>query len=324
MKVAAKLEDIKPLYVEPSLTESLAITNQVQERLRQILVSESTLQEILYYIQQTHGKMIRPTLVALVFELCQGTDCELLVDVACAIELIHIASLIHDDVVDDSERRRSAMTVPKRFGAASAVLAGDFLLTKAFDLLLQRNLNEILTLMTKVIQRMCEGEIHQLLAPGVTEAYYWQYIYKKTACFIEAACQTGAIIAGQKDTETLNLVGEFGCAIGYAYQLIDDLLDYSWDHQGTGKRPGMDFEKGIWTLPIIRGVAKNIITPNWQQTLDFHNARQILHAKGVIDEIKTEAKTQIQKAQVLLEQFPPVAARYRLWELAEYIGTRSC
>ena len=104
MKVAAKLEDIKPLYVEPSLTESLAITNQVQERLRQILVSESTLQEILYYIQQTHGKMIRPKLVALVFELCQGTDRELLVDVACAIELIHIASLIHDDV--RSEERR--------------------------------------------------------------------------------------------------------------------------------------------------------------------------------------------------------------------------
>lgn len=225
----------------------------VTARIKEVLTSEGSIQKILAYIQQTSGKMIRPTLASLVFQLCGGESEAALLDAAAGIELIHMASLIHDDIIDRSDLRRDAFTVQKQFGVEAAVLAGDFLFARAFNLFTNSEPRQVLAVMTDVISQMCIGEIQQLMDPVVKEADYWQYIYQKTACFIEGACRVGAVAARTAELREVELLSKFGLALGYAYQLTDDLLDYTAEPKTTGKTPGNDFQQGIWTLPIIRG-----------------------------------------------------------------------
>lgn len=299
------------------------IIGLVQERLKQILICQGDLQEILEYIQLTNGKMVRPILVSLVFQLCEGKDHELLVDVAAAVELIHIASLVHDDIVDKSVIRRSALTVQERYGPATAVLVGDFLFAEAFALFTVNRLTDLLTLMTDVICNMCEGEVQQLLSPGTDEVYYWGYIYRKTVCLIEAACIVGASVAGTQSHAKLDLLRRFGCNLGYAFQLVDDLLDYSRPNSQIGKNPGNDYLQGMWTLPIIRGVHQGVIPKNWQESLSFEQARGMLYSSGILADIGKEAISYIEQAQNILLKFPESPIRNRLYDLAGFIGARN-
>lgn len=302
---------------------STSFVELVKDRLKEILSSQGSIKEILVYIQQTNGKMIRPTLVKLMFDLCGGEDQSVVLDVASGIELIHMASLIHDDIVDQSDTRRTFLTVQKRFGVSAAVLSGDYLFAKAFNLLAVHNLKQVMAVMTEVITQMCSGEIQQLLDPVVSEADYWNYIYQKTACLIEAACRVGALIAEVQDVRSIDLASKFGLALGYAYQLIDDLLDYSADQERIGKPIGNDFMRGIWTLPIIRGVDQGVITPNWREELSFAQARKLLDQHGIFVEIKKEVEFYVQQARTLLLAFPDKPARQHLLKLAEFIGRRS-
>ena len=298
------------------------IITLVQEKLNQILICQGNLQEILDYVQLTNGKMIRPVLISLVFQLCEGKDQKLLVDAAAAVELIHIASLVHDDIVDKSVLRRSVLTVQERYGPAAAVLVGDFLFAEAFALFTINKLTDLLSLMTDVICKMSEGEVQQLLSPGADEAYYWGYIYCKTVCLIEAACLVGASVAGIQNQRTLDSLRKFGCNLGYAFQIVDDLLDYSKPNSQIGKNPGNDYRQGLWTLPIIRGVHQGLIPKNWQESLNFEQAREILFNSGILTDIGREAISYIEQAQDILLQFPDSPIRNRLYDLASFIGTR--
>ncbi|HHT35554.1 MAG TPA: polyprenyl synthetase family protein [Firmicutes bacterium] len=294
----------------------------VTARIKEVLTSEGSIQKILAYIQQTSGKMIRPTLASLVFQLCGGESEAALLDAAAGIELIHMASLIHDDIIDRSDLRRDAFTVQKQFGVEAAVLAGDFLFARAFNLFTNSEPRQVLAVMTDVISQMCIGEIQQLMDPVVKEADYWQYIYQKTACFIEGACRVGAVAARTAELREVELLSKFGLALGYAYQLTDDLLDYTAEPKTTGKTPGNDFQQGIWTLPIIRGVESGVIPANWHQELSFTEARKLLEQHGIFQEIQRDTDFYIRQAQAILLSFPDHPARTKLLELAEFIGTR--
>ncbi|NLL87458.1 MAG: polyprenyl synthetase family protein [Firmicutes bacterium] len=309
---------------ETAVMELAPFVARVQEKLGEVLSGEGSIEEILAYIQQTNGKMIRPILLSLVYEMCGGTDSSVVLDVAAGIELIHIASLIHDDIVDQSDLRRNALTVQRRFGPQAAVLAGDYLFAKAFMLLTQHKPNQVLSVLTGVITQMCEGEIQQLMNPGCDEAHYWRYIYQKTAYFIQAVCEIGAMITEHVDQKAVTMMGKFGLALGYAYQLTDDLLDYSDHASVTGKNVGNDFMLGIWTLPIIRGVKQGILSSDWRQTLTFEDARNLLAGEGILSDIKKEAQFYVGQALSILDEFADNMARKQLKALAEFIGIRSC
>ena len=144
---------------ETAVIEAAPFVARVQARLGEVLIGEGSIAQILNYVQQTNGKMIRPVLLSLVHRLCGGEDAVVVVDTAAGIELIHMASLIHDDIVDQADLRRNTLTVQKRFGPQAAVLAGDYLFAKAFMLITVHHLDQVLAALTHVITQMCEGEI---------------------------------------------------------------------------------------------------------------------------------------------------------------------
>lgn len=297
----------------------------VKERLDQVLSSDGSLAVILEHVLAANGKMLRPTLVSTVYQLFEEdnlNDCPELVDIGTGVELVHLASLIHDDIIDCSDMRRGLASVQKHFGAAAAVLSGDFLFAKAFALFTDHCQGDILKLMTDVICQMCEGEVQQLLAPGTDETYYWQYIYQKTGCLIEASCRAGAMLSSNHDQSSLDLIGKFGRYLGYGFQLIDDLLDYRESESSMGKNPGNDFHQGLWTLPVIRGVAHGILDPDWKNTTTFDQTRFLLAKHGVLREIELEAHQYLEQAKDILFQFPESLSRNQLLELTDFVGRR--
>ncbi len=313
-------KEITYMDIDQITTDS--INNLVKMRLKEVLTSQGGLQEVLDYVQETNGKMIRPLLLSLVFELCGGKEQQLLVDIATAIELIHIASLVHDDIVDESPLRRGVLTVQEEYSPAVAVLLGDYLFSRSFGIFTDRGVTEVLGLMTNVICQMCEGEVQQLLAPGDDENYYWDYIYHKTVCLIEATCQAGAIIANSPSKTHLKLLGQFGSNLGYAFQIIDDIIDYMAADSKVGKQPGIDYIQGSWTLPIIRGVQLGLVPSDWRQSLSFTEIQHILASNLVLEGICQEAMAFVCRAQDILLQFPPGPTRNRLYDLASFIGNR--
>lgn len=295
----------------------------VKERIADILASKETnMRNILDYIKQTNGKMVRPILVAMVFRLCNGTNIDYLIDAAAGIELVHNASLVHDDIIDKSNYRRSNLTVQKQYGAATAVLAGDFLFAKAFSLLAKNQYHRILAILSDTICQMCEGEVRQLIDPRKDETYYWQYIYNKTVCLIEAACCVGAVTAGEQDQNIVSRLSEFGKNIGFAFQLIDDLMDYSAAKSFMGKTPGQDYIQGLWTLPIIRGVKHHLFDEHWRDKLTFDQVKDTLCANGVLTDIKQEAENYVIDACALLSKFSHKKECDQLIKMAKYFVSR--
>lgn len=305
------------------LTSETSIVTQVKHKINQILVADGPPQEILDYIQFNSGKMLRPILVSLVYQLCQGEDEDELINVATGVELIHIASLVHDDIVDQSALRRGRETLQSRYGPSVSVLAGDFLFAKAFALFTQCKDNNILALMTDVICKMCAGEIEQLIQPGQTEAYYWRYIYNKTACLIGVSCRAGALLGNNTDRQLIFNLERFGHYLGYAFQLVDDILDYTVASEQLGKEAGDDFAQGLWTLPIIRGVNQDLLSQAWSKEYTRQEVTQILVDSGIIAQVSLEVDLYINRALNLLSSFPENPARTQLENIARFVAARN-
>lgn len=233
------------------------VMDSVEQRLRDVLASQSVfMQEISEYLLAGKGKRVRPTLVVLSASL-GAADSRELVDVASAIELVHLASLIHDDIIDDSGVRRGKPTIDRLWGNLVAVLAGDFVFASAFGLLASRQAYA-LSVLADAVKTMCEGEIEQSLSAESSdpdEGAYLSSIGKKTASLMGACCQIGAHLAGAP-SEQVAAMKEYGLNLGYAFQIVDDLLDI-WGSEGkTGKPVGLDLRRGLSTLPVIRLAAR--------------------------------------------------------------------
>ena len=303
------------------ITESLVSLESVRARIDQVLQASGKAKEVLDYVASTRGKGLRPSLVLLIMELCGGTKMAEAIECATGVELIHMASLIHDDVIDRSDLRRGLPTVHHRFGTQTAVLAGDHLFASAFHLFALSSDRRVSQVMTKVIQDMCAGEINQLLSPVTTEDDYFNYIHKKTACLIGGCCRLGAILAGRSVVEEYRFQ-TFGENIGLAFQLTDDVLDYRGDDSVMGKTSGKDFDEKLWTLPIILAYNRHLVGNDWH-TSDFAEIRSLLETHGILDEVWQLAATYVQRAIGALKQCPESTPKRELTRLVEHIVERS-
>jgi octaprenyl-diphosphate synthase len=212
--------------------------------------------EIADYIITGGGKRLRPALLLLGAQACgyQGPHHHTL---AAIIEMIHTATLLHDDVVDESSLRRGNPTANARFGNAASVLVGDFLYSRAFQLMVTVDSMRVFNVLSDATNVIAEGEVLQLINsgnPDLDEDGYLDVIRRKTAKLFEAATRLGAIIAGATSQEEEALAA-YGAHVGTAFQLIDDMLDYSGDRETVGKNLGADLAEGKPTLPLIRALA---------------------------------------------------------------------
>ncbi len=232
------------------IATDMSAVNQV---IRQQLHSDVALvNQIAEYIINAGGKRIRPVLVLLVAN-AHGYTGKHHHDLAAIVEFIHTATLLHDDVVDESSLRRGRQTANALFGNAASVLVGDFLYSRAFQMMVSINSMRVMQILADATNVIAEGEVLQLLNmhdPDVTEERYLQVIRSKTAKLFEAAAEIGALIAGVSD-EHISAAAEYGRCLGTAFQLIDDVLDYSGNADDIGKNVGDDLREGKPTLPLI-------------------------------------------------------------------------
>ncbi len=225
--------------------------------LRRLQSDVALINQIGYYIVRSGGKRLRPLAVLLSARAC-GYAGERHRDLAAVVEFIHTATLLHDDVVDASELRRSRETANAVWGNEASVLVGDFLYSRAFEMMVEMNDMRIMDVLSHATNRIAEGEVLQLLNchdPDTTEARYMEVIERKTATLFEAGTRLGAVLAKvPQDMETA--AAEYGQRLGIAFQLVDDALDYRADGAELGKNLGDDLAEGKPTLPVIRAVEK--------------------------------------------------------------------
>lgn len=237
-------------YFQRHLQDDLAKVNVV---INQAVQSDVALiSQIGTYIISAGGKRLRPIITILAGKAV-GYDDEKLYSLAAMVEFIHTSTLLHDDVVDESELRRGRKTANNLFGNAAAVLVGDFLYTRAFQLMVGSGSMKILEVMADATNIIAEGEVMQLMNIGntdITEAEYIQVIQYKTAKLFEAAAQVGAILGGAT-AEQEQALKDYGMYVGTAFQIIDDVLDYSGHTDEIGKNVGDDLAEGKPTLPLI-------------------------------------------------------------------------
>lgn len=237
-------------YFQRHLNDDLEKVNVVVNRAVQSEVA--LISQIGTYIISAGGKRLRPIITILAGKAL-GYDDPKLYSLAAMVEFIHTSTLLHDDVVDESELRRGRETANNLFGNAAAVLVGDFLYTRAFQLMVGSGSMRILEVMADATNIIAEGEVMQLMNIGntdITEAEYVQVIQYKTAKLFEAAAQVGAILAGATP-EQEKALKDYGMYVGTAFQIIDDVLDYSGNADEIGKNVGDDLAEGKPTLPLI-------------------------------------------------------------------------
>jgi octaprenyl-diphosphate synthase len=278
------------------------------------------------------GKRIRPLLVLLAAHCFQHKKSQH-IDLAAAIELIHTATLLHDDVVDNADLRRGQKTAKNIWGNEASVLVGDFLYSRAFQLIVKLQHPPILNIFSNATNIIAEGEVLQLINchnPDTTEQAYYEVIERKTAKLFEVATLTGAALSTDNKTY-MTAMQQYGLNLGIAYQLVDDVLDYSASTEQLGKTMGNDLAEGKPTLPMIyalrtakaeevallRDAIKTGSTKNINQIID------IIENVGAIEYTAQAAKQHALKANKILENIPDSIYREALQTLAEFVVNRT-
>lgn len=291
----------------------------VERRIQEAICSDGPTRAVMDHVLSSRGKMLRAQLVFLTSGLWGGVSTQKAVNVAAGVELIHRASLIHDDIVDEGVLRRGKPATYRVFGTKEAVLAGDYLFAIAFELFAESGA-AILSIMSRAIGEMSRGEIDELLEPCRTAQQYWSYIHRKTAALLGACCEAGALLAGQAE-HWAGLLREFGEAVGVAFQLTDDVLDYRGSTEKLGKLIGEDFCSETWTLPIILAHERGLIAHDWH-ALDFDRVQQLLSESGILDEIWGMAEETMNRARRVLDELPQTEAELELRRLLDAIAVR--
>ena len=284
------------------------------------------------YILKSGGKRIRPLLVLLSARAFNHQD-QKQIDLAAAIELIHTATLLHDDVVDGSSLRRGRQTANTLWGNQASVLVGDFLYSRAFQLIVKLQHLEILNIFSNATNIIAEGEVLQLLNchdPDTTEASYFEVIHRKTAKLFEVATQIGTALSPYSSQQMVAMQ-QYGLNLGTAYQLIDDALDYNASAEQIGKNIGDDLAEGKPTLPLIHAIRKgtaaevalirNAISEG--STKDLDSILTIIESTGAIKYTADAAKQHAQRANALLTHIPESPYRKAMHELAEFVVERN-
>ncbi|MBR4301173.1 MAG: polyprenyl synthetase family protein [Bacteroidales bacterium] len=290
------------------------------------------LDDMLTHVGQTRGKQLRPTLLLLIAGAF-GNMSDKAVRAALAVETLHITTLIHDDVVDESLLRRGKQTLNSIWGNKLAVLAGDYLYAKALNILVDIEDNEILKTISRVAQEMGEGELLQqenAREYNLTEEKYYEVIRKKTAVLFSACCKIGAIV-GRGDESEKQKMYEFGQCLGIAFQIQDDILDYS-KGLDTGKAYGNDIREQKITLPLICGLrnadssqrefVENIYRKETITQAEVDNIIDMITNWGGIEQSKKAIDYHIGKAYELLQTLPNNECKQALMLLVKDIAAR--
>ncbi len=229
-----------------------AVNSLIQKRLQSDVV---LVNQLSHYIINSGGKRLRPMLALMMARACGYQGCKH-IDIAAIVEFIHTATLLHDDVVDESDMRRGKDTANNVWGNQAAVLVGDFLYSRSFEMMVDVNQMRVMQILAQTTNIIAEGEVLQLLNindADTNEARYLEVIYSKTAKLFEAACQLGAVLSELPKEQEMQ-AAQYGIHLGTAFQLVDDILDYNADSSKLGKNVGDDLAEGKPTLPLIRAL----------------------------------------------------------------------
>ena len=285
------------------------------------------------YIQTSGGKRIRPAVLLMAARL-SGYQGERAILYAAVVEFIHTATLVHDDIIDDSDLRRGRLAVHSRWGNDITVLLGDYLYIKSMALALTHDALEIIRLLCDVTLRMIEGELYQLTKNGdadITEEEHFDIIRRKTAYLFGGCAQIGGML-GQVNSEQAQALREYGFNLGIAFQLVDDLLDFTGDAAALGKPVGGDLREGKMTLPLIHllqqgdetgaRIVREIIGNRTVEPGPWSELLRILKQHRSIDYAYRRASEFAEIAKKPLYAFPPSAERDALLALPDYILSR--
>ncbi|CUK00615.1 Octaprenyl-diphosphate synthase [Ruegeria denitrificans] len=307
----------------------------VNELIRTRMASEHAprIPEVTAHLVEAGGKRLRPMLTLAAARLF-GYMGDHHVRLAATVEFIHTATLLHDDVVDESAQRRGRPTANLLWDNKSSVLVGDYLFSRSFQLMVETGSLRVLDILANASATIAEGEVLQMTAAtdlGTDEAIYLQVVRGKTAALFSAATEVGGVIAGASE-EQVKALHDYGDALGIAFQIADDLLDYQGDSKATGKNIGDDFRERKLTLPVIKAVAQ--ATPDehafWERTIgrgrqeegDLDHALSLMGKYGTLDATRADAFGWAVKAKEALAPLPDHEIRALLRDLADYVVSR--
>ncbi len=302
---------------------------------RQAASNIHVIEQLGEYVRSSGGKRVRPALLLLSNYACGGNASdEGVVRLATVMEMLHTATLVHDDIIDHAETRRGRESVNKRFGNQMAVLMGDWLYMSAFETSLKERSLEILDILTRLTRKMTEGELIQLTVIGdteISEEAYFDILRRKTAYLFSGCCEIGAVLAGS-DTEVQKALREYGMNLGIAFQLADDLLDFVSDERALGKAAGADLLEGKLTLPLIllcreqpefKKELKEIIADGTYGNGARAKVMKKLEAAGTFDRIRNIALGYADAARKNLEVLPQTKYSSALEEIPSFVIERN-
>ena len=315
--------DIQSIYslIEDDLA---AVDSLIQQRLQSDV---ALINQLGFYIINSGGKRLRPAIAILSAKAC-GYQADKHINLATIIEFIHTATLLHDDVVDNSDMRRGKETANNLWGNEASVLVGDFLYTRSFEMMVEMDSMRLMKILSTTTNIIAEGEVLQLLNcndADTTEARYLEVIHHKTAKLFEAAGQLGAVICGASD-EIENAMSLYAMHLGSAFQLVDDLLDYSQSSETIGKNIGDDLAEGKPTLPLIHAMRQG----NDEQAAIIREAIEqgqrdriteiitIINETGAIDYTAHAAAQEVAHAKQALSTLPDSEYKQALLALADF------
>ena len=301
------------------------------------VITPNNLQEASIYLTKAGGKMLRPALSLITAEAVGGQK-ENALKAGSAIELIHTFSLIHDDIMDDDDMRRGMPSVHKVWGEDVAILAGDTLFSKAFEIIINSDkeltshaqINNALAAVADACVKICEGQALDMGFENrfdVTEDEYMEMIFKKTGALIAAATKVGAIMGGASD-EVIDAMYEYGRLIGLAFQIQDDYLDLASDEETLGKPIGSDIGKGKMTIIAINGLSSagedsekllEILKDENNSQEDIDLAIEILTKCGAIEYARNLAQDSVNQAKEVLEILPDSSSKQVLVDIADFV-----
>ena len=289
--------------------------------------------EVTQHLVEAGGKRLRPMLTLAAARMC-GYDGPYHVHLAATVEFIHTATLLHDDVVDESAQRRGRPTANLLWDNKSSVLVGDYLFSRSFQLMTETGSLDVLRILSDASATIAEGEVLQLTAAqdlATDEGIYLQVIRGKTAALFSAATEVGGVIAGA-DAAQVRALFDYGDALGIAFQIVDDLLDYQGQSAATGKNVGDDFRERKLTLPVIRAVAladaeerafwSRTIERGKQEDGDLEHALDLLAKHDTLTYTKDKAIGWADKAKAALDPLPDHDLKHMLLDLADYVVER--
>ncbi|MBI5789412.1 MAG: polyprenyl synthetase family protein [Candidatus Schekmanbacteria bacterium] len=311
-------------------TELMLVETELQKRLD---LDNELISQVSRHICNSGGKRMRPMLLLLASRLCNYEGQKSIL-YACVMEMIHVATLLHDDVIDGSVSRRGSISANAKWGNNVSVLAGDYLYALSNVMLVEAEILQIVGIVSETIMHLTDGEIRETIKKKdvqITEADYMNIIFKKTAALFCACCKVGAIL-GEVGTEREKALYGYGLNLGLAFQMMDDVLDYTADEKRLGKPVGNDLKEGNLTIPIIRLMQKakpveleqiGQIMKNPQGTKEELSCMMNLFEQyRIFPAIVSNACRYVEKAQKCLEGFADSPYKEALWTVADYVVER--